>query len=110
MAKTLELFPLKDFRKNVVMRTYQFVVTRETDFGEEAWVGNDADVTLAAYKAYVKKQQERGLISAEAAQNRTLLLEIMDAVGLRPYVKEWWHYQEKISMPATRERYKLLEF
>lgn len=37
MAKTLELFPLKDFRKNVVMRTYQFVVTRETDFGEEAW-------------------------------------------------------------------------
>ena len=79
-------------------------------FGEEAWVGNDADVTLAAYKAYVKKQQERGLISAEAAANRTLLLEIMDAVGLRPYVKEWWHYQERISMSATRERYKLLDF
>lgn len=79
-------------------------------FGEEAWVGNDADVTLAAYKAYVKKQQERGLISAKAAANRILLLEIMDAVGLRPYVKEWWHYQETISMSATRERYKLLDF
>ena len=79
-------------------------------FGQEAWVGNDADVTLAAYKAYVKKQQERGLISAKAAANRILLLEIMDAVGLRPYVKEWWHYQERISMSATRERYKLLDF
>ena len=79
-------------------------------FGEEAWVGNDADVTLAAYKAYVKKQQERGLISAKAAANRILLLEILDAVGLRPYVKEWWHYQERISMSATRERYKLLDF
>ncbi|MBO5985108.1 MAG: M15 family metallopeptidase [Rikenellaceae bacterium] len=79
-------------------------------FGQEAWVGNDADVTLAAYKAYVKKQQERCLISAKAASNRILLLEIMDAVGLRPYVKEWWHYQERISMSATRERYKLLDF
>ena len=79
-------------------------------FGREAWVGNDNDVTLAAYKAYVERLSKEGLISAEAAANRTLLLEIMDAVGLRPYVKEWWHFQERISMTATRERYKLLVF
>ena len=79
-------------------------------FGREAWVGNDNDVTLAAYKAYVERLRVEGLISAEAAANRTLLLEIMDAVGLRPYVKEWWHFQERISMSATRERYKLLVF
>ena len=79
-------------------------------FGDEAWVGNDKDVTLAAYKAYVEALRKRGKISAEAAANRTLLLEIMDAVGLRPYVKEWWHFQERISMSATRERYKLLDF
>lgn len=79
-------------------------------FGDEAWVGNDNDVTLAAYKAYVEALRKRGKISAEAATNRTLLLEIMDAVGLRPYVKEWWHFQERISMSATRERYKLLDF
>ena len=79
-------------------------------FGREAWVGNDNDVTLAAYKAYVERLSKEGLISAEAAANRTLLLEIMDAVGLRPYVKEWWHFQERISMTATRERYKLLNF
>lgn len=79
-------------------------------FGREAWVGNDNDVTLAAYKTYVECLSKEGLISAEAAANRTLLLEIMDAVGLRPYVKEWWHFQERISMTATRERYKLLDF
>ena len=79
-------------------------------FGKEAWVGNDNDVTLAAYKAYVERLRVEGLISAKAAANRTLLLEIMDAVGLRPYVKEWWHFQERISMTATRERYKLLDF
>jgi D-alanyl-D-alanine dipeptidase len=79
-------------------------------FGDEAWVGNDNDVTLAAYKAYVEALCKRGKISAEAAANRTLLLEIMDAVGLRPYVKEWWHFQERISISATRERYKLLDF
>ena len=79
-------------------------------FGDEAWVGNDNDVTLAAYKAYVEALRKRGKISAEAAANRTLLLEIMDAIGLRPYVKEWWHFQEKISMTATRQKYKLLDF
>ncbi len=79
-------------------------------FGREAWVGNDNDVTLAAYKAYVERLRREGVISAKAAANRTLLLEIMDSVGLRPYVKEWWHFQERISMSATRERYKLLDF
>lgn len=79
-------------------------------FGPEAWVGEDQDVTLERYKAYVARMVEQGLITAEAAANRTLLLEIMDSVGLRPYVKEWWHFQERISMTATRERYKLLDF
>ncbi len=79
-------------------------------FGPEAWVGEDQDVTLERYKAYVGRMVEQGLITAEAAANRTLLLEIMDGVGLRPYIKEWWHFQERISMTATRERYKLLDF
>lgn len=80
------------------------------DFTQKAWVGEKNAFSLAEYKAYVEQLRRKGLITNEAARNRTLLLEIMDSVGLRPYVKEWWHYQEKISMPATRERYKLLEF
>lgn len=79
-------------------------------FGPEAWVGNDNDVTLAAYKAYVERLRKQGAITDEAALNRVLLLEIMDSVGLRPYVKEWWHFQETISMTRTRELYKLLDF
>ncbi|MBO5860834.1 MAG: peptidase M15, partial [Alistipes sp.] len=79
-------------------------------FTRKAWVGEKSAFSLAEYTAYVDKLRSEGLISEQAAKNRKLLLEIMDKVGLRPYVKEWWHYQEKISMPATRERYKLLEF
>lgn len=79
-------------------------------FGRESWIGTDKNTTLASYKAYVEWQRKEGIISDEAARNRTLLLEIMDAVGLRPYAKEWWHYQERISMPRTRELYPLLDF
>lgn len=80
------------------------------DFTPKAWVGEKSAFSLAEYKAYVEGLRRKGLISDEAARNRTLLLEVMDSVGLRPYVREWWHYQEKISISATRERYKLLEF
>jgi D-alanyl-D-alanine dipeptidase len=79
-------------------------------FGREAWIGTDKNTTLASYKAYVEWQRKEGIISDEAARNRTLLLEVMDDVGLRPYAKEWWHYQERISMPRTREIYPLLDF
>ena len=76
----------------------------------EAWIGDGRNTTLPHFKAYIAQMQRQGLISAEAAANRTLLVEIMDAVGLRPYAKEWWHYQERVSMTRTRELYKLLDF
>ena len=79
-------------------------------FGREAWIGDGRNTTLQHFKAYIAQMQKQGIISAEAAANRTLLVEIMDAVGLRPYAKEWWHYQERVSMSSTREIYKLLDF
>ena len=79
-------------------------------FGREAWIGDGRNTTLQHFKAYIAQMQKQGIISAEAAANRTLLVEIMDAVGLRPYAKEWWHYQERVSMSRTREIYKLLDF
>lgn len=79
-------------------------------FGREAWIGTDKNTSLESYKAYVEWQRSEGIISDEAARNRTLLLEVMNSVGLRPYAKEWWHYQERISMPRTREIYPLLDF
>ena len=80
------------------------------DFSRKAWVGEDKAFSLAEYKSYVETLCDEGLISDAAARNRILLLEVMDRVGLRPYVKEWWHYQEKISMSLTRQQYKLLDF
>lgn len=79
-------------------------------FGREAWIGDGRNTTLQHFKAYIEQMRQQGIISAEAAANRTLLVEIMDAVGLRPYAKEWWHYQERVSMSRTRELYELLDF
>lgn len=67
-------------------------------FGTEAHVGGEDTLVKA------------GRMSAVVRANRRLLYSIMSEVGLRPYDKEWWHYQERISMPEVRRRYKRLDF
>ena len=66
--------------------------------------------TIEVYRDYVKSLAKRGLITCESAQNRILLLEIMCEAGLVPYRREWWHFEELLSMSQTREKYKLLDF
>ena len=66
--------------------------------------------TLDIYRNYVNAIAERGVISHEAAHNRMLLIEVMHAAGLYPYRNEWWHFEEIMSISATREQYKLLDF
>lgn len=66
--------------------------------------------TLKVYSDYAKWQVEQGIISEVAAANRMLLIEIMHEVGLYPYRREWWHFEEIVSMSTTRERYRLLDF
>ncbi len=66
--------------------------------------------TLAIYRAYAEEQVRRGVLSQEAANNRLLLIECMASVGLVPYRREWWHFEELMSMSDTRAKYKLLDF
>lgn len=66
--------------------------------------------TLDIYRNYVNVMAERGVISHDAAHNRMLLIEVMHAAGLYPYRNEWWHFEEIMSISATREQYKLLDF
>lgn len=86
------------------------------DFSEAASVKGTADNadpatrTVAVYRNYIMGMVERGVISLEAANNRLLLIEIMHKAGLYPYRREWWHFEEIISISTTRERYKLLDF
>lgn len=68
-------------------------------FGKAAHTGTETDNLLA----------KRKLISREAVRNRRLLRQIMAQVGLVPYRREWWHYEEPISMPETRRKYRLLD-
>ena len=66
--------------------------------------------TVKVYRDYINNLAERGVISYEAAANRIMLVEIMHEAGLYPYRREWWHYEEIISITATRNKYKLLDF
>ena len=86
------------------------------DFTEAAAVKGTPDNsdpetrTIEVYRSYVSSLAKRGIISLEAANNRILLLEVMCEAGLVPYRREWWHYEEIISISATRNKYKLLDF
>lgn len=57
-----------------------------------------------------RKLVRSGVFAPEVPRNRALMRRILGQVGLRPYAKEWWHYQERMSMPEVRRRYRLLDF
>ena len=86
------------------------------DFSDKASVkdtpdGSDPTTrTLAIYHAYAEEQVRKGILSQEAANNRLLLIECMASAGLVPYRREWWHFEELMSMSDTRTKYKLLDF
>ena len=67
-------------------------------FGGEAHLGDEG--------ARVKE----GIFAPEVPANRALMQRLLGAEGLRPYDKEWWHYQERMSMPEVRKQYRLLDF
>ena len=86
------------------------------DFREAASVKGTPDTddpatrSIEVYRDYVLGLAERGVISLEAANNRILLIEVMLEAGLYPYRREWWHFEEIISIKETRDKYKLLDF
>lgn len=86
------------------------------DFSNTAAVKGDADTSEAAtrtpevYRAYAEEQVRSDVLSRKAADNRMLLIEVMHEAGLVPYRREWWHFEELMSMSETRATYKLLNF
>lgn len=86
------------------------------DFSDAAAVKGTPDTddittrTIDVYREYVNSLALSGVITFEAAHNRILLLEVMCEVGLVPYRREWWHFEEIISIDATRKKYRLLNF
>lgn len=67
-------------------------------FQSASHVGNEAELLRT------------GRITQQAYDNRQLLYRIMRGAGLRAYDREWWHWQERISMSQVRKRYKRLDF
>ena len=67
-------------------------------FGEEAHLGNE------------EARVRAGIFNKEVPANRSLMRRLLGAEGLRPYDKEWWHYQEQMPMSEVRKLYQLLAF
>lgn len=67
-------------------------------FGEEAHLGHE------------EARVRAGIFNREVPANRSLMRRLLGAEGLRPYDKEWWHYQEQMQMSEVRKRYQLLAF
>ena len=86
------------------------------DFTDAAAVKGTSDTNdqanrnLKVYLEYVYGLVKRGLITQEAANNRMLLIEVMVEVGLYPYRREWWHYEELTPMSEVRQTRRLLNF
>lgn len=86
------------------------------EFSDAAAVKGTSDTNDSAnrnfevYSKYVYGLVERGLISADAAKNRLLLIKVMLEAGLYPYRREWWHYEELTPMSEIRKVRKLLNF
>lgn len=86
------------------------------DFSDASAVKGTADTDEAStrtpevYRAYANEQVKNGVLSRKAADNRILLIEVMHEAGLVPYRREWWHFEELMSMSTTRATYKLLDF
>lgn len=66
--------------------------------------------TIDVYIDYVNMLVDSGVVSVDAACNRILLLEVMCEAGLVPYRREWWHFEELMSISETRHKYRLLDF
>jgi D-alanyl-D-alanine dipeptidase len=86
------------------------------DFSDAASVKGTPDTsdpatrTIEVYRTYINNMAKQGVISLEAAKNRILLMEVMLEAGLVPYRREWWHFEELMSMSDTRNTYRLLDF
>lgn len=86
------------------------------DFTDAAAVKGTSDTNdqanrnMKVYTDYVNGLVKRGLISQDAANNRMLLIEVMYEVGLYPYRREWWHYEELAPMSEVRQTRRLLNF
>ena len=72
--------------------------------------GDSANRNLKVYTDYINSLVKQGLISAEAAKNRIILVETMLEAGVYPYRREWWHYEELMPMSEVRQKRRLLDF
>lgn len=81
-----------------------------TATGERVDMGSPVD--HFGIRSHTDKEEElvhQGLITKEAYANRQYLTRQMNSVGLRNIRKEWWHFEEPVSIKEVRSRYRLIK-
>ena len=79
--------------------------------GEPLDMGGDFDqFDAVSHVGQEDRLVRTGKISAAAQKNRQMLYSVMRRVGLVPYRREWWHYEQPESMSEVRRQYPLLDF
>lgn len=61
--------------------------------------------------SHTDREQEllrKGLITKESYRNRRFFNQLMNKQGLHNIRREWWHFQERMSIKEVRQRYQLI--
>lgn len=78
--------------------------------GERVDMGSEVDhFGIRSHTDHEAELLKKGLISKEAYKNRKYLTQLLNAEGLRNIRKEWWHFEERISIQEVRKNYRLIE-
>lgn len=81
-----------------------------TSTGQRVDMGSEVD--HFGIRSHTDREEEllrKGLISREAYNNRRYLTRLLNAEGLRNIRKEWWHFEERISIKEVRTKYRLIK-
>lgn len=81
-----------------------------TTTGERVDMGSEVD--HFGIRSHTDNEQEllrKGLITRNAYDNRRYLTRLLNAEGLRNIRKEWWHFEERISIKEVRTKYRLIK-
>lgn len=81
-----------------------------TATGERVDMGSEVDhFGIRSHTDNEKGLLQKGLISKEAYNNRRYLTNLLNSEGLRNIRREWWHFEERMSIKEVRTKYRLIE-
>lgn len=78
--------------------------------GERVDMGSEVDhFGIRSHTDNEEELLKKGMITQKAYDNRRYLTRLLNAEGLRNIRKEWWHFEELMSIKEVRTKYRLIK-